>query len=69
MSQEADPDTTVDDDLPAERQRMFFGGRELNDALTLAACGLKKGYVVQVTGRPTAEKAAEFCAKYGLSSS
>lgn len=61
-----DVDNPMTDDLPPERQRMFYGGRELRDSYRLAACGLKKNHVLQVTGRPTPEQAAEFAARYSL---
>ena len=60
--QDVDDQTT--DALEVERQRMFFGGRELRDSFTLASCGLKKGNVVQVMGRPTEEQLKQFMERY-----
>ena len=43
---------------------MFFGGRELRDKYTLAACGPKKNYVAQVTGKPTEAEQKAFIERY-----
>lgn len=57
-------DDPVSDPLEVSRQRMFFGGRELRDKYTLAACGLKKNYVAQVTGKPTEAEQKAFIERY-----
>lgn len=59
-----DVDDSTSDTFPVERQRMFFGGRELRDVYTLAQCGLKNKYVVQVTGVPTQAEQKAFMDKY-----
>lgn len=64
MRRVQDVDDPTADALEVERQRMFFGGRELRDTFTLSSCGLRKGNVVQVMGRPTEEQLKEFMERY-----
>eukprot|EP00936_MAST-01D_sp_MAST-1D-sp1_P001007 g1007.t1 len=44
--------TRGEEPVPVSRQRYIFGGRELDDAQTLASCGVTEDAVVQLMIRP-----------------